>query len=66
MFKNRHHLGQSGLTVTVTKRADSHHMQHFHQNIYGRKFTLVTDHETLMTILGHKIGNFNVGNSTLK
>ena len=31
-------------------------VQHFHQDLYGRKFTLVTDHKPLMTILGPKKG----------
>ena len=31
-------------------------LKHFHQYLYGRKFTLVTDHKPLMTILGSKKG----------
>ena len=29
-------------------------MQHFHQYLYDRKFALVTDHKSLLSILGPK------------
>ena len=31
-------------------------IQKFHKNLYGRQFTLVTDHKPLTTILGPKTG----------
>lgn len=31
-------------------------LRRFHQYLYGRKFTLVTDHEPLLTVLGPKTG----------
>ena len=43
-----------------------HGVQKFHTYIFGRKFTLVTDHQTLTTILGPKKGIPSVAEARLQ